>query len=342
MLFNCTFDLCILAYRGLQLPRDAPFELKPSPEKGWGVFAKNQIERGAVILREKPLFVIRKPHTQITDQDIWIAFQELSPSQKQQFSCLRDNASGHFTSMENVLAENSFNLATPDSAGARPNGPPAYGLFLLHSRFNHSCIPNSKVPIPDGEVIASFATRDIVAGEEITFCYNPDFEGRTRLERHQALRFACDCQACLPGTSFQQLSDMRRRFIRGLQYLVHGVDLDGQRRSSDWPIIINPQLKRAAEAFSIPNSSRLIYSLLSVVLLEEEGLLDDFMVERVSPGLWTLANSFWEEENATIALLAMTQKTWLERLCLAFRLYGRGDTGDHERTVRLRKLHEHS
>src|SRR5947207_818289 len=60
--------------------------------------------------------------------------------------------------------------------------------FLLHSRFNHSCIPNSKVPDISGEIIAMFATRDIVAGEEITFCYNSDFECRAKHARHQELR----------------------------------------------------------------------------------------------------------------------------------------------------------
>ncbi|KAJ5965108.1 uncharacterized protein N7479_004984 [Penicillium vulpinum] len=30
-------------YRSLQLPPDAPFELKPSPGKGWGAFATKRI-----------------------------------------------------------------------------------------------------------------------------------------------------------------------------------------------------------------------------------------------------------------------------------------------------------
>ena len=95
-------------------------------------------------MTEKPLFVIRKPHTNITGDDIWRAFQQLSPPQKQQFLLLRDNASAPFATMEHAFAENSFNLATPD--GLRTPRPPAHGLFLLHSRFNHSCLPNAKVP----------------------------------------------------------------------------------------------------------------------------------------------------------------------------------------------------
>jgi hypothetical protein len=30
-----------------------------------------------MILREKPLFVIRKPHEEITEEDVWAAFQQL-------------------------------------------------------------------------------------------------------------------------------------------------------------------------------------------------------------------------------------------------------------------------
>ena len=290
-----------------------------------------------MILREKPLFVIRKSYEEITEEDVWTAFQQLVPSEKQQFLCLRDNASKPFTHMTRACAENSF--AISNSIRPQSNDPPIHGLFLLHSRFNHSCIPNSKVPNTDGEIIASFATRDIVAGEEITFCYNTDFECRTRHDRHQALRFVCDCKACLTGTPFQQLSDMRRTLIRGLQYLTLGVDLNGQRQGSASPIIVDSKLKKAAEDFSIPLSSRLIYNLLVVYLLEEEGLLDDFMVERCNPGILQTTALFKTESNARIARLAIRQETWLEKFCMAFRLYGREDVADHAFAVRLRMLH---
>jgi SET domain len=312
------------------VPSDVPFELKPSPGKGWGAFATRQIERGTVILREEPLFVIRKHHEEIMEGDVWTAFQRLAPSEKQQFLYLRNNASRPFTYMTEVFAENSFAIS---------NDPPIHGLFLVQSRFNHSCIPNSKIPSIDGETVTSFATRDIIAGEEITICYNSDFELRTRHERHQALRFICDCKACLPGTLFQQLSDVRRTLIRGLQYLTLGVDLNGQRQGSASPIIIDSKLKKAAEDFSIPLSARLIYDLLVVYLLEEEGILDNLMVVRLGPGILRTVAEFKTESNAKISRLAMAQETWLEKLCMAFRLYGRGDVADDAIAVRLRMLH---
>ncbi|KAF1966055.1 SET domain-containing protein, partial [Bimuria novae-zelandiae CBS 107.79] len=158
-------------YRSFQVPKAAPFELRPSPGKGWGVFATRNVKEGTRILSEKALFVIRKYHTHIEKMDVVTAFQALAPSDKHQFLLLRDNASNPFNSMENACAENSFTF--PGDGGHR--------LFLPLSRFNHSCVPNSKIPDKStGEnPFGIYAIRDILAGEEITFCYETDFEART-------------------------------------------------------------------------------------------------------------------------------------------------------------------
>lgn len=214
-----------------------------------GAFATRRIMKGAIILEEKPFFIIRKPHQAILDEDIWSAFQKLVPSGKRQFLDLRDNGSRPFICMSDAFAENSFAITSSVLSGTY--GRLAHGLFLLHSRFNHSCIPNSKLPDTGKEIVTSFATRDIAEGEEITFCCNSDFECRTMRDRHQQLRFNCNCKACYTGTPFQQLSDMRRILIRGLQYLTHGIDIDGQRHLSASPIILDSSLKHAAEEFNI-------------------------------------------------------------------------------------------
>jgi hypothetical protein len=120
----------------------------------------------------------------------------------------------------------------------------------------------------------------------------------------------------------QQLSDMRRTLIRGLQYLTLGVDLNGQKQSSASPIIVDSKLKKTAEDFSIPLSARLIYNLLVMSLLEEEGLLDDFMVERFNPGILQMTALFQTGSNARIARQAMAQETWQEKFGMAFGLCG--------------------
>ena len=230
--------------------------------------------------------------------------------------------------MEQAFAENSFALPCG-------NGTSVHGLFLLQSRFNHSCIPNAKIPLSKKEIVTNFATRDIVAGEEITFCYETDFEGKTRHERHQALRFVCDCKACLVNTPFRQLSDIRRTLIRGLRYLKCGRDISG---CSSSPIIFDPKVRKAAERFEFPLSARLIYDLLIVVLLEEEKLLDDFMVEGLNPGIKQIADAFKIPSNARLAKLAMAQETWLGKFCMALRLDGQADIADRLISEKLRKL----
>jgi hypothetical protein len=71
---------------------------------------------------------------------------------------------------------------------------------------------------------------------------------------------------------------MRRTLIRGLQYLTFGRELDGQRHRSESPIIIDSQLKKAAEDLAISVSARLVYNLLVMLLLDEEELMNDFMI----------------------------------------------------------------
>jgi hypothetical protein len=284
-----------------------------------------------MILGEKPLFVVRKPHEEITEGDVQAAFQLLASGEKEQFLSLRDNASRLFRNMSEAFAENSFAISTE---------PPTHGLFPLLSRFNHSCVPNSKVPTTSEMVVKNFAAGDILAGEEITFCYNTDFESRTRYERHRALRFVCDCKACLIGTRFQQLSDLRRRLIRGLQYLSDGTDLPEEPHCHAWPVIVDSRRRKEAENFDIPLSARFIYQLLAITLLQDEGLLDDFMIERLNPGVWVTASLFQKESNTRVVRQALAQKTWLGKFCVAWKLYGQRDAADHTVAELLRLLHQ--
>jgi hypothetical protein len=270
--------------------------------------------------------MIRKPHQEITKEDLRDTYQRLKPFEKQQFSLLRDNGLQQFNRMEDAFAENSFALL--DNSMPRGNGRTIQGLYILHSRLNHSCIPNTKIPQTCGPCITSYAMRDIAAGEEITFCYNPSFECRVRHDRHQELRFSCTCEACSIGTSFHQLSELRRTLIRGLQYLTVGVDFDGNKQGSTCPIIFDSELKSRAESLSIPLTSRVIYSILIVLLMEQEGLLDGFQLERREPGILKLVTLFTTAGNIRIAQHAMAQKSWLEKFCIASRLYGCADDLD--------------
>lgn len=60
-------------------------------------------------------------------------------------------------------------------------------IFLLGSRINHSCTPNSRFAYNAAIGKGTFhATRDIMAGEEVTVMYF-HVNNRTRIERQKAL-----------------------------------------------------------------------------------------------------------------------------------------------------------
>ncbi|KAK7968756.1 hypothetical protein PG996_002819 [Apiospora saccharicola] len=302
-------------YESLPVPNDAPFALKPSaPGHGWGAFATQRIARGSVILQEKALFAIAKHHDDTTELD---------------FLSLRDHTGAPFTNIAKAFAENSFSIGAPEA------GKPRHGFFPLLSRFNHSCIPNAAVPIvkdASRDTPALYATRDITAGEEITFCCDPHFESQTARERHEALGFACDCPACRPGTTFQRASDLRRRLIRGLQFMVSGEDPAAAAvpGSDQFYVIADPAIRKEVAELRTPLSSQLVHNLLTVCLMEAEGILDDFEVGRLQPGITAMATMLRRPKNASIAKRAMAQSTPSERLRVAFGLYGRADEADQE------------
>ncbi|KAL7919188.1 hypothetical protein ACQKWADRAFT_210289 [Trichoderma austrokoningii] len=321
-------------YKRFRLPKDASFQLKPSPGKGWGAFAKKPISKGDLILSDAPLWIIQKPSLEITEADIWIAFARLTPSQQMKFLLLGDNGAGPFESGLAAMAQNTFQIHVEGS------NLPAFGLFPLMSRFNHSCVPNAKIPRAVTESgqqnLEIFATRDIAGGEEITFCYVQGFECRTRLERYQLLLFPCNCEICVLGTN--QASDMRRTLIRALKYLTQGADIDGPRPISSLPFSIDPELQRAAEEPTIPLSSRWVYNLLIMVLLEKEGLMNDSTIKEWLPGIRRISEWFVTESNVEIVRLALAQGTWLEKFCVAARLFGREDAADHDVALQIKRM----
>lgn len=326
------------AYESLPVPNDAPFALKPSaPGHGWGAFATKPIKRGSVILREQALFAIPKHHDDITELDVLAAFRKSPRTTQWQFLSLRDDAGAPFTNIAKAFAENSFAIGVPEV------GAPRHGFFPLLSRFNHSCLPNAAVPIDKDaprDTPAIHATRDIAAGEEIAFSYDPRFASQTARERHESLGFVCDCPACRPGTAFQRASDLRRRLIRGLQFMVPGeedpiVSVPG---FEPFHIIADPDVRKEVAEFRTPLSSQLVCNLLTVCLMEAEGILDDFEFGRLHPACTAMVTMFRRPKNANIARRAMAQNTPSERLRVAFELYGCADAADEQMANVLRSM----
>ncbi|CAG8118958.1 unnamed protein product [Penicillium nalgiovense] len=96
--------------------------------------------------------------------------------------------------------------------------------------------------------------------------------------------------------------------------------------------------KAAAEARTIALASRMVLHLLTVVLLEEEGLLDNWVVKTIEPGVVKPVALFLSGYNHEIGDLALTQDTWLKKLQVAFELYGRADPADEIMTRRFQLM----
>ncbi|GAM39056.1 hypothetical protein TCE0_034r10284 [Talaromyces pinophilus] len=351
-------------YLDLPIPKYAPIELRPTPGKGWGVFATRDIKRGSLIMKERAMFIIQKQSGNITEQDVYEAVERLSDSQMHIIACLSDNrprelSNGMMDSGPLALAQiwgkNCFSLES--GVEGRPFGDyveqKRWGLFPCHSRFNHSCQPNAGVPespeSPSESQVgrnstSSYAERDIAAGEEITISYKNGFRSRTLDERHRLLEFECSCTVCDRASkdpTFRQVSDLRRRLIRGLIYLLDGIDENSEYDDDDShsrPVICDPIMRKAADNCDFPLSARLIYDLLLAVLTEAEGLLDIETAANTWTHVWRRACSFGTEENRKIAKLAVQQKTWIERLGMAFQLDGRADAADYWHTLAYRQV----
>ncbi|TWU72887.1 hypothetical protein ED733_004199 [Metarhizium rileyi] len=314
-------------YRHLNLPPDAPFELKPSPGKGWGAFATKAIKNGEVILTESPLFIVPLGSKSIPS-DIWETISlTLSPVQKHQLSLLRVNGQGPLRGLHHALSENCFEIKTPDESMSQ-------GLYVLQSRFNHSCVPNSIVPLQTTPIVTRYAMADIAIGEEITFCYLSGLAANTKAERHNELGFTCCCKGCTLPTHLQGVSDLRRRLFAGLWFLSHGVDFNERRQDFGRPLITNVALNRAAINHEITASELFFNTALTALVAEQEEILHPILEEVLTKLLLKIAILLQRPVNSMLAKLAMGKKTWAEKVVVAILLRGRKDGVDNAWMIR--------
>jgi hypothetical protein len=322
------------AYKKLKLPQDAPFILGPSPGKGWGAFATRKINSGDLILKEDPTFVIRTTSKLVSPDDTWAKLQHISTKEKE---ALIELCVTFPPSIRDII--NTFSLN--QHSFVNDNGEYMYGLYPLQSRFNNTCVPNSRILDHDVDANQNLTTRvaikDILPEEEITFMYKNDFTYSTRAERHAELGFVCKCHACNLEGAAQQLSDMRRRLARGLLFLFTHDGPHFDRRISDpSAVIAEPILRRAAQRSAIPISNRFVYMILTAYLLEQEGLLDEVTLARYALAIHQVATWFRTASNRWVAVRALSKQSWHERVVVAFRIFRRADAADGERAERMR------
>lgn len=317
------------AYTKLSLPANAPFKLQEAPGKNWGIFTTKFIAEGTEILREDPYFVVHTSGPVPTESDQVAMMQEfarLSPSRKQQMVYLCQGSSPKYKSMLETFNANIHTSTAPGSSDI------SWGFFMLQSRINHSCSPNTSCLIDiTTHRIHNKARKDIHVGEEITFAYLPDVIFQTKQQRQQCqhLRFTCKCAACHLGPIAQQASDGRRLLIGALQFL-----LDGNNalvlRTRDASMITDSRLRAKVLSNDVALTSRLFYTVLLLNILDAERGLSKDECMRWCSRINALISCLQTTRNRIIMrrIKEFVGGEMLQHLQRACELWGRGDKAD--------------
>lgn len=303
------------------LPQDAPFEIRLSPGKGLGAFATKDIEATSCVLREEPLFVILKPESAINVNDVETAFSSLTKAQKQQFLRMGVSANRSFVSKFDTFMRNRFNVGK--SLDVEPDGQ---GMYLLCTRFNHSCVPNAATIIGSPPSIlkydqAIYAIKHIARGEEIAITYDASFDYlTTEMRRSSGLwDFVCNCRACNVTDPFHHVSDMRRALLRGLYYLLTGVDPAGCK-GRKIPVTreaekgkLSPEIWHLVKMESKHAEKIMMWSTLAGYAAEAEGL-----AFRASEHFKNAVAAVWHLSGAD-PVAGMQEADWSNAVLLAYK-----------------------
>lgn len=213
---------------------------------GWGLFAKQNIQRGTRVFAETPLLAIPDSSEEHSDHfGFCAALQQLPQENIHSLDGLHCNTF-HITlenrqlvrrwykdhDITNARGEVLKGKKLQDRSKATverfakfltnrvmmgADGIYGSGVFPLYSHINHSCVPNvHNAYNPTIQCLTVYSTRDIQAGEQITVSYLSSL-CRTRLQRQGEIQkwgFDCACAACTEPSldSFRQrMSDLDQR-----------------------------------------------------------------------------------------------------------------------------------
>ncbi|CAM8979959.1 unnamed protein product [Rhodiola kirilowii] len=209
-----------------------PVEIRKSEVSGRGLFATRNVEVGGVLLVTEAVAVARGFVPELSEKGqlvIWSSFVE------KLITCVEN--CDHIRRLVSFLSsgDDEDELEVPDIDTHRPESEPkgadvkkieksrilnlldvnsmvegvapakvlgtngglyGVGLWLLPSYINHSCCPNAQ-RLHIGDHVIVLASRDIKAGEELTFAYFDVFKPlEKRREMLATWGFRCRCRRC--------------------------------------------------------------------------------------------------------------------------------------------------
>lgn len=208
--------------------KELPYEIRPSPGAGLGVFATRRILAGECVLSEAPLVTHEKVHAHgvvtwpIESLDDKV--RRLRPAKRAEFHALSQNEKyGVEKTLTGIWMTNAFTVEH-----ALDGTPQRAAVFSVVCRFNHSCRPNlhNEWREEKGSKVV-FAAEDIEEGAELTVTYLPK-KGLLRTERQAGLFdkfcFYCHCSLCAQVGSALKRSERRQERLIKLDRLIEAVE----------------------------------------------------------------------------------------------------------------------
>ncbi|KAK3058062.1 SET domain-containing protein 5 [Extremus antarcticus] len=245
------------------------YEVKPSPGKGMGVFAKVNIKPDDIILHDQarmkiPVHVYYGDDPQLMEQ-VHTHFEALSQAHKQEYLQLYQGRSGHPSKIMRIYLAVSFHDP--------PRGTHAV-VHLKLSLVNHSCRPNAEFSdVHNEQDTKLIGVRKIKKGEEVFVSYCGYHMNGDRARRQKFFKdgfgFECKCETCSLTGYALMLSDARRTLYRELSIRRAGA-------SPTLPEICNliPGIKRAPNTVpgALTDHQKVAYAFITAKVMEAEGM----------------------------------------------------------------------
>lgn len=214
------------------------YEIKQSPLHGNGVFARVDIPKNSLIMREAPLWRLTpeqgdKVRAHAGDAStlnmafLGKLFTKLKSSSHTKifklfgFDGISSRTGRHRVQKDHTkLGEHALKAYVYNALGRDTDPVIKTILYNDASRFNHSCglSADYRVEEVDGSIFV-VAAKDIKAGEEITLQYTKPLD--TYAERCECLKgkydFSCQCALCVADSEERDASDARRQKIKAAQ-----------------------------------------------------------------------------------------------------------------------------
>jgi SET domain-containing protein len=237
------------------------YAVRPSPGKGLGVFALDDLEIGSIIMRETPIIVIKRPDfikgtgypMSAVSQLVRAEFALLSPEEQEEVM----NLTYHATEAEKASSDK---LGLIFRSNAYKTGE-EIGLFPKIARINHSCRPNTSYywnAKLNKRIV--YANRKIKKGEELFDSYiSLLLTHEERQKRLDPYGFTCSCEACAMENEARSESDQRR------------VDIKKAFRDFEPQLTLTAPESKSAKRQARKNAKA---SLQLVELVQLEGLAD--------------------------------------------------------------------